>query len=210
MSGDHTRHLGGCGCGRRDFLRTAGLAAGSLALAPLDLIAAEGAAPPARAKEPATVRAAFLYPPSKAFADSHNGWWSWPGDDVDAEANHYYGSHCTCALKLYGPDGPDLPYLLRRFAHTREGSCAIQVFWKEGDPVTMVRYYPGKAPALDVYAGKVVKSHAIPPAGGCTTNVEVEITDRADACEVKSHHNLLFCGDFARRSFAVALAVGAK
>lgn len=117
----------------------------------------------------------------------------------DTEANHYYGSHCTCPTKLHGPEGPDAPYLLRRFAHSNEGSCAIQVFWKDGDPVTMVRYYPGKPPALDVYAGRVVKSHAMPPAGGCTTNVAIELTDRADACEVKGHHNLLFCGDFARR-----------
>jgi len=128
----------------------------------------------------------------------------------DTEANHYYGSHCTCPPKLYGPDGPDALYLLRRFAHTNEGSCAIQVFWKEGDPVTMVRYYPGKPPALDVYAGKVVKSHPMPPAGGCTTNVEVEITDRADACEVKGHHNLLFCGDFARRFRLFAQLYGVR
>jgi hypothetical protein len=73
------------------------------------------------------------------------------------------------------------------------------VFWKEGDPVTMVRYYPGKAPALDVYAGRVVKSHPMPPAAGCTTNVEIEITDRDDAGMVVGHHNLLFCGDFARQ-----------
>ena len=117
----------------------------------------------------------------------------------DTEKNHYYGSHCTCPTKLYGPDGPELPYLLRRFAHTNEGSCAIQVFWKEGDPVTMVRYYPGNPPALDVYAGKVVVSHPMPPAGGCTTNVEIEVTDRSDACLVAGHHNLLFCGDFARK-----------
>ncbi len=117
----------------------------------------------------------------------------------DTEKNHYYGSHCTCPTKLYGPDGPELPYLLRRFAHTNEGSCAMQVFWKEGDPVTMVRYYPGSPPALDVYAGKVVVSHAMPPAGGCTTNVEIEVTDRSDACLVAGHHNLLFCGDFARK-----------
>ena len=117
----------------------------------------------------------------------------------ETERNHYYGSHCTCATKLYGPDGPELPYLLRRFAHTNEGSCAVQVFWKEEDPVTMVRYHPGTAPALDVYGGKVVKSHAMPPAGGCTTNVEVRITDRTDACMVSGHHNLLFCGDFARK-----------
>ena len=38
-----------------------------------------------------------------------------------------------------------------------------------------------------------------PPAGGCTTNVEIAITDREDACMVKGHHNLLFCGDHARK-----------
>jgi len=117
----------------------------------------------------------------------------------DTERNQYYASHCTCATKMYGPDGPDLPYLLRRFAHTNEGSCAIQVFWKEGDPVAVLRYYPGKEPALDVYAGRVAGSHAMPPAGGCTTNVALQITDRPDACLVRGHHNLVFCGDFARR-----------
>jgi len=123
----------------------------------------------------------------------------------ETERNHYYASHCTCPTKLYGPEGPERPYLLRRFAHTNEGSCAIQVFWKEGDPVTMMRYYPGQQPALDVYAGKVVKSHPMPPAGGCTTNVAVEITDRPDACLVAGHHNLLFVGDFAREFRLFAL-----
>jgi hypothetical protein len=117
----------------------------------------------------------------------------------ETERNHYYASHCTCATKLYGPTGTELPYLLRRFAHTNEGSCAIQVFWKPDDPVTMVRYHPGEEPALDVYAGQVVQSHPMPPAAGCTTNVEIAVTDRADACMVKGHHNLLFCGDFARK-----------
>ncbi len=116
----------------------------------------------------------------------------------ETEKNHYYASHCTCPTKMYGPEGPELPYLLRRFLHSNEGSSAIQVFWKPADPVTMVKYYPGSKPKLDVYAGRVVKSHPMPPAGGCATNVEVEITDRSDACMVKGHHNLLFCGDFAR------------
>lgn len=117
----------------------------------------------------------------------------------ETENNHYYASHCTCATKMYGPDAPGQEYLLRRFAHTNEGSCAIQVFWNPGDPVTMVKYYPGNKPALDVYTGRVVKSHQMPPAAGCTTNLEIEITDRPDACMVKGHHNLLFCGDFTRR-----------
>jgi hypothetical protein len=117
----------------------------------------------------------------------------------ETEKNHYYASHCTCPLHLNGSEEPSMEYLLRRFAHTNEGSCAVQVFWKPGEPVTMMRYHPGKAPALDVYAGKVVKSHPMPPAGGCTTNVAIELTDRSDACMVRGHHNLLFSGDFARK-----------
>lgn len=117
----------------------------------------------------------------------------------DTEANHYYASHCTCPPKLHGPEGKDEPYLLRRFAHTNEGSCAIQVFWPEDAPVTVAKYYSGEVAKLDVYAGRVVKSHAMPPAAGCTTNVEIEITDRPDACMVTGHHNLIFCGDYARK-----------
>jgi hypothetical protein len=117
----------------------------------------------------------------------------------DTEHNHYYASHCTCATKLGGPQASEQPYLLRRFAHTNEGSCAIQVFWTAGDPVTIVRYYQGEVPKLDIYSGKVVASHPMPPAAGCTTNVEVEILDRPDACMVQGHHNLIFCGDFARQ-----------
>jgi hypothetical protein len=117
----------------------------------------------------------------------------------ETERNHFYLSHCTCPVKLHGPEEPASPYLLTRFAHSNEGSCANQVFWPQGEPVTMVRYYPGDPPALDVYAGKVVKSHPMPPAAGCTTNVELHITDRPDVFQVKGHHNVLFAGDFARR-----------
>jgi len=117
----------------------------------------------------------------------------------ETEANHYYASHCTCPTNLHGPDGDKEDYLLRRFAHTNEGSCAIQVFWPEGEPVTMVHYYSAEVAKLDVYSGRVIKSHPMPPAAGCTTNVEIEITDRSDACMVQGHHNLLFCGDFARK-----------
>ena len=117
----------------------------------------------------------------------------------ETERNHYYASHCTCAPRLHGPDQAASPYILRKFFHSNEGSCAIQAFWKEGEPVTMVKYYSGQPATLDVYAGKVWKSHKMPPAGGCATNVEIEITDREDACMVKGHHNVLFCGDFARK-----------
>lgn len=116
----------------------------------------------------------------------------------ETERNHYYASHCTCAPRLHGPDRPASPHILRKFFHSNEGSCAIQTFWKQGERVTMVHYYTGQPATLDVYAGRVWKSHDMPPAGGCATNVEIAITDRKDASMVRGHHNVLFCGDFAR------------
>ena len=102
----------------------------------------------------------------------------------DTERNHYYGSHCTCPTELHGPGGESRPYLLRRFAHTNEGSCAIQVFWNPDDPVTMMRYHPGQPPVLDIYEGRVITSHPMPPAAGCTTNVEIKLTDGTVAAKV--------------------------
>lgn len=116
----------------------------------------------------------------------------------ETEKNHYYHSHCTCPTKVYGPDGIELKYLLTRYFHTNDGTCCIQVFWNPGDPVTMIHYYPGENPKLDVYSGIVVKSHQMPPAGGCATNVEIEITNRSSANLVTGHHNLLFNGDFTK------------
>ena len=117
----------------------------------------------------------------------------------ETERNHYYGSHCTCTPRLHGPDGPVSSHILRKFFHSNEGSCAVQTFWKPDEPVTMIHYYTGQPASLDVYSGKVYKSHNMPPAGGCTTNVEIELDHGKDACSVKGHHNILFCGDYARK-----------
>jgi len=88
----------GCdgGCDRRDFLAAMGTALGGLAMVSLGAAGAEGDAAPPAAKQPATVRVAFLYPPSKSFADDADGWWSWPGNDFDAEARQ---KQYTAALR---------------------------------------------------------------------------------------------------------------
>ena len=62
------------------------MAAGALALGPPQSQASSKQAAPARKKQGAVVRAAFIYPPSKTFADDPDGWWSWPGNHFDAEA----------------------------------------------------------------------------------------------------------------------------
>ncbi len=81
------QHAFGCGCDghcdRREFLAVTGAAMGGLMLTSLQ---AEGSEQPAsEGSEGATVRVAFLYPPSKTFADNPDGWWSWPGNEFDAE-----------------------------------------------------------------------------------------------------------------------------
>ncbi|MHC4744243.1 MAG: hypothetical protein ACYS8Z_20195, partial [Planctomycetota bacterium] len=59
--------------------------AGLVAVRSVSAGEAERAEAGGRRKEPAAVKAVFLYPPSKTFADDANGWWSWPGNEYDAE-----------------------------------------------------------------------------------------------------------------------------
>lgn len=115
----------------------------------------------------------------------------------NTENNRYYASHCTCATKLHGPDGDDMKYRLTRFLHTNEGSCAIQVFWEPEEPVTMIHYYSGKEPKLDIYSGTVYKSHQ--ELVGCTTNVEINISNRENVNLVQGHHSILLCGDLSKK-----------
>ena len=80
---------GPCQMHRRDFLRTAGLAAAGLAAGPESLLAAVSGVPasaPANVKGPATIRAAFLYPPTESL--KKEGYYSWPGSGFDAEGHH--------------------------------------------------------------------------------------------------------------------------
>lgn len=117
----------------------------------------------------------------------------------ETEANHYFASHCTSASKLMGTQGPQEPYLLRNFAHTNDPTCVPQILWREGADVTMAHLVPGEKPSVLVYSGKVVKSHAMPPVGGCRTNVEITINEVEDVCDVQGHHNVLFYGDYAKK-----------
>ena len=117
----------------------------------------------------------------------------------ETEANHYFASHCTSASKLYGLDKPSEPYLLRNYAHTNDPTCAPQILFREGEDVTMAHCHPGEPPNILVYSGNVVKSHAMPPVGGCRTNVEITINELDDVCDVKGHHNVLFYGNHVRR-----------
>jgi hypothetical protein len=78
---------GSCMMDRRAFLQTAGAAAAGLAIGRRPAAAVESpTTAPAAAKRPATVRAAFLYPPTELL--KKQGYYSWPGSGFDAEGHH--------------------------------------------------------------------------------------------------------------------------
>jgi len=116
----------------------------------------------------------------------------------ETEKNHYYGAHCTCPTKLDGPNGSPEPYILRNHAESGIG-VAPQVLWRVGQEVTIAHYLSGESPQMIVYSGKVVGRYDTPPAGGCRTNVEVEVNEVADACDVKGMHQTIFYGNYARQ-----------
>ena len=58
---------------------------GGLALTALASETDAGEPPAPQRREPTFIRAAFVYPPSEAFAGDPDGWWSWPGNEFDAE-----------------------------------------------------------------------------------------------------------------------------
>ncbi len=71
---------------RRDFLRALGSAAVGLALSSRGLSALSAEEGVARRKAVATVRGAFLYPPTESLKKA--GYYSWPGEGFDAEGHH--------------------------------------------------------------------------------------------------------------------------
>ncbi len=74
-------HETGCGCGRRSFITAMGTGIGSLVFQSTTVRA--GSNHPSL-KGPARVLGTFLYPPSSLLREEGQ-WWSWPGNDFDAE-----------------------------------------------------------------------------------------------------------------------------
>jgi len=83
---DHDSLAATCGINRRDFLAAAAITYGAFATRWTEVYAGGSSLPAPQKKEGATVRAVFIYPPSSTFSDDPDGWWSWPGNEFDAEA----------------------------------------------------------------------------------------------------------------------------
>ena len=110
-------------------------------------------------------------------------------------ANRFLGAHCTCATRLDGFDKPPAPYILRHHSESDIG-VAIQTLWRVGQPITIAQF--GGPESMLIYTGTVVGNMDTPPAGGCRTDVIVEMKNLPDARDIQGFHQVLFYGDFER------------
>jgi hypothetical protein len=109
--------------------------------------------------------------------------------------NLLLAAHCVCGTRLDGFKGPQERHVLRSHSESDIG-VALQVLWKEGRPVTLVRFTKPNELILDT--GVVVGNQETPPAGGCRTDVKIKM-DRVEDCrDVKGFHQVVFAGNHRR------------
>ncbi len=114
--------------------------------------------------------------------------------EFDTSENRYFGAHCTCALKLHGPQGSSQPFAVRPFFHQLPKTPALDVQWTPGEPILVAKYLSGKD-TISCWTGKVIESPASPPTGGCATRVLAEIDGVQDVCDIYAGpHPVLFSG----------------
>jgi len=109
--------------------------------------------------------------------------------------NALVAAHCTCGTRLNGFNQPREPYILRNHSESKLG-VAMEVLWRERQPVTLVRFQDPNALLLDT--GVVVANVSTPPAGGCRTSVEIKLDRVEDARDVAGFHQVVFYGDHRR------------
>jgi hypothetical protein len=121
--------------------------------------------------------------------------------------NHLIASHCVSPTLLNGFDKPAEPYILRSHSESNIG-VSLQVLWREGQPVTLVRF---KNPnELIVDTGKVVCNVDTPPAGGCRTSFEIAMDKVEDVRDVLGFHQVVLYGEHRRDVEAFCQMYGIK
>ncbi len=109
--------------------------------------------------------------------------------------NLLLAAHCVCGTRIDGFDKPAERHRLRSHSESALG-VALQVLWKEGRPVTLVKFSNPNELILDT--GVVVGNQETPPAGGCRTDVKIKMDRMEDARDVLGFHQVVFAGNHRR------------
>jgi hypothetical protein len=126
--------------------------------------------------------------------------------EFDIDRNQYYGAHCTCALKLNGPDKAEKPFRIRPFTHQLPKTAAIDVQMTPGEKILLMKYIP-PANRIFTYTGTMVGSPEINTAGGCATRFVMDVDKIDDVCSIyHGAHPIMYCASAmeARRVKAFA------
>ena len=121
--------------------------------------------------------------------------------------NVLIAAHCVSGTRLNGLDKEREPFVLRSHSESNIG-VSLQVLWKEGQPVTLVRFQSPNELILDT--GTVVGNVDTPPAGGCRTSVEIAMDRVEDARDVMGFHQVVFYGNCRRDIQAFCQMYGIK
>ncbi|MCA1902340.1 MAG: hypothetical protein LDL53_09015 [Candidatus Hydrogenedens sp.] len=121
--------------------------------------------------------------------------------------NELITAHCVCGTKLNGFDKPPEPYILRSHSESNIG-VSLQVLWKEGQPVTLVRFNNPNELILDT--GVVTENINTPPAGGCRTNFSIKMDNVEESKDVLGFHQVVFYGNYRREVQAFCQLYGIK
>jgi len=109
--------------------------------------------------------------------------------------NVLIAAHCTAGTRLSGFSEPPEPHILRSHSESDIG-VSMQVLWREGQPVTLVRFQNPNQLILDT--GTVVSNVQTPPAGGCRTSFEIRMDRVEDVRDVLGFHQAIFYGNHRR------------
>lgn len=121
--------------------------------------------------------------------------------------NRLIAAHCVSGTRLNGLGNDPEPFILRSHSESALG-VSLQVLWKVGQPVTLVRFQNPNELILDT--GTVTGNIDTPPAGGCRTSVEIEMDRVEDARDVLGFHQVVFYGNHRRDVEAFCQMYGIK
>ena len=154
-------HACGCGCGcdgrldRREFLGATGAVLGGLALTWRTIEGGETSPSPMNKR--ASVRVVFLYPPSTTFSDDPDGWWSWPGNEFDAEGRQ---RQYTAALRtMEEKHGVQLVIDDRPIADNDQAQALMsQLEAAPPDGLLLVMFYNNSLPQANLFLERAEKA----------------------------------------------------
>jgi len=121
--------------------------------------------------------------------------------------NVLVASHCVSGTRLNGFDESPEPFIMRSHSESALG-VSPQVLWKEGQPITQVRFQNDRELIVD--SGTVVGNVDTPPAGGCRTSVEIVMDKIEDVRDVLGFHQVPFYGNHRREVEAFCQLYGIK